>query len=69
MLLESGGRRVEVHGKALSGPENARLMRKAGEKRTKNEGQRGGKTRREKKKKQRRTWVSPNPRHSATRQG
>ena len=32
MLLESGGRRVEVHGKALPGPENARLMRKAGEK-------------------------------------
>ena len=28
---ESGGRRVEVRGKALPGPENARLMRKAGE--------------------------------------
>ena len=29
MLLESGGRRVEVRGEALPGPENARLMRKA----------------------------------------
>ena len=31
LLLESGGRRVEVRGKALAGAENARLMRKAGE--------------------------------------
>ena len=32
MLPESGGRRVEVHGKALPEPENARLMRKLGKK-------------------------------------
>ena len=35
MLPESGGRRVEVHGKALPEPENARLMRKAAEKKRK----------------------------------
>ena len=55
MLLESGGRRVEVHGKALPGP-------KSWGGRTKNEGQRGDKTRREKKKKQWRTRLAPNPR-------
>ena len=62
MLLESGRRRVEVHGKALPGP-------KSWGGRTKNEGQRGGKTRRKKKKKQWRAGVPRNPRQSAKREG
>jgi hypothetical protein len=44
-------------------------MREAEEKERKNEGQRGGKTRREKKKKQWRSGVPLNPRQSAKRRG
>jgi hypothetical protein len=62
------GEWVNVCGKALLAPENSRLMREA-EKRTKIEGQRGGKTCREKKKKQWCPGVPPNPRQSAKRGG
>ena len=68
MLLESGGRRVEVRGEALPGPENARLMRKAGEKNEKRRSARWQNAQREEKK-QWRTGVSSNPPQTATRRG